>query len=237
MHTTKRHRSQLSLHLLPAALLLAGALLAGCSVGNDRAANQTAPAPPKPLTLELASSSSTATSASVLTVRGRATPGAQVTAGQTQARVVEDGRFRARVRLRVGLNRISVTAHKPGHETVRERLAIRRSAPPPVSTPTQTAPVQCPPGQIRQNGSCLEGAELNPRRAKPSCPAGRLPQNGDCIKKCPGGYDPTPSGCRLRDNAAPPKPPQGEHGPCPPGYEDEPGSDACILPGQPSYRR
>jgi len=94
--------------------------------------------------LEVRPLSQKVTTDPTVTVRGRVTPGATVIVGKREA-WVRGGRFRARVRLKVGLNRIRVTARKAGHRTEQERLRIRRREPPPVVVPTDT-----PPGQPEQ---------------------------------------------------------------------------------------
>lgn len=117
-------------------VLVSVALVGGCSNEKEEA-KRPAPKPqPKPLTLEVRDLSKKVTTNEAITVRGSVTPGARVTVGKKEARV-QGGSFRARVRLRVGVNRIRIVAKKTGYVTERKRLRITRREPPPVVQPTQ----------------------------------------------------------------------------------------------------
>ncbi len=195
-------------------VLVSVGLLGGCSNENEEQAKRPAPKPqPKPLTLEVSSLTEKTTTNEAITLRGSVTPGAQVTVGRNAA-TVQDGRFRARVKLRVGVNRIRIVAQKTGYVTERKRVRIKRREPPPVVQPTQT-PQDEEGGQPQQQQQqqqtpqqssgdefpCMSDPEFTCSRNGPprftgppepqdeGCPTGRNP-SGECSGLGPGDTDP-----------------------------------------------
>jgi hypothetical protein len=194
-------------------LLVVPALLAGCG-GDDQGAKPRARAKPKPepLTLEVGASSRKVTTNPTVTIRGRVTSGATVTAGQ-KAASVHGVRFRVRVRLKVGVNRVRLTARKQGFLTSRKVVRYKRAEPPPVTTPAQTVP-QAPPqqdsGAPQPNGGYAQGS---------GCPAGQSPSRpgsgvSGCVPEC-GAEANDSSGC-------------GHDAPCPAGEVRANPTEGCI---------
>ena len=199
-------------------MVLAGGLIAGCSNDTEQAKSPPPPPKPKPLTLRVHALNHKVTMHTTLVVEGRVTPGARVTVGKKGARV-RGGRFRARVRLKLGANRINVTALKTGYVTERKRLRIKRKRPPPpvAATPTPPPPQQqsgsegCPPGLVRQGTQACVQAGGNPA----GCGGDRY-------------STPTKSGGCIGP-AHPPTPP-AQPGDCPPGQVPVGQTGACAPP-------
>ncbi len=190
-------------------LLVVLGLLAGCGGDGEEEARKPPPRPkPKPLTLEVQRLESNVTTEAAVTVRGRVTPGATVAVGRERARV-DRGRFQAQVDLDVGVNRIDITARKPGYRTEQARLTIRRREQPPAAQPAQQPASPCPPGQVirRHMGSTSCGPPI-----PESCPPGQAPVAATA--RC----EPIP-----REGTAAPKAPPSDFPPpgyseCAPGY-------------------
>lgn len=151
---TNLERVRAALPLLLAAILIPGLLVAAylseqTSALDPAEVHEFSRKPAsKPLRLNYVVNRTTTRSTAAIS--GRVTPGSEVFANDGQAWVAGE-RFRVRVPLRVGTNRLTVTARKPGHREVRKRVAIRRSEPRPVITPAPTTPApgtpQSPPQQ------------------------------------------------------------------------------------------
>ena len=165
-----------------ALVLLLAAVLFSCGGEGDLPKREARVKPePKPLTLEVRNPSQRVTTNQTISIVGRVTPDATVTVGGKDAEV-RDGRFRARVRLKVGVNRVKITARKPGYTHEAQLLRIKRSQPRPASTPAQTAPAT--PKQ----------PETSQQQTPPSAPEPNINPN------CPGGQEPTTSGgCKTYD--------------------------------------
>lgn len=146
--------------------------LVGC--GEEEEASKTPPAKatPKSLTLQVASLPRKSAGPAI-TVRGLVTPGAWVTVGKLKARV-RRGRFRIRIRLKVGINDVKITARKPGYRIEHQRVQVKRSSPPPsTGGKSQPEPSGCPPGQVDRQG--MEGAHYCGPPVPTSCPPGQYP--------------------------------------------------------------
>lgn len=177
-------------------LLLAPVLLLGCSNGDTARLPQPRAKPaPRALTLEVRSASRKVTTNPTAIIRGRVTPGTRVEVGTKNARV-RGGRFRIRVLLEVGVNRIKIVATKLGYATARKRLTRRRT-PPPVSAAATGPPQrqqgaqQCPPGQApsKSGSGCTS-----------ECGSDSADQGGcstDSATSCPAGerYDESLPAC------------------------------------------
>jgi hypothetical protein len=133
-------------------------LLAGCGSddGAPRSDDAAKPAA-EPVALKVDPPSRTVTT-DELTVQGAVTPGSRVTVDGREASV-NGGRFRARVPLEAGSNRIEVIARRRGYLAGRDRLAVKRRAPAPVAVPTQTTPTEPPQSQPNVNPHCPPGTE------------------------------------------------------------------------------
>jgi hypothetical protein len=171
-------------------VLLLPALLLGCG-GEDGALDPQARAKPKPkqLTLKVRPLDEKATTKAVITIRGRVTPGARVSVGEKEAHV-RDERFSARIRLKVGVNRIKVVARKAGHVTKRRALKIKRRKPvvPPTQAPQQGTPQNPSREEVCDANVCPPGTPPIPpeeRQIAPedrgNCPPGQIQVGSGCI--------------------------------------------------------
>lgn len=95
-----------------------------------------------------------------LLVAGVVTRGSRVTVRGRPAGV-QRGRFRTRLKLRVGVNRFTIVARRAGHQTTRRRIRVRRKPPPPPPPPpvaqvpaAPVAPASCPPHFTPAPGGC-----------------------------------------------------------------------------------
>jgi hypothetical protein len=180
------------------------ALLAGC--GNDnaqqsstlakapRATAAATPTPPKPRLRLTVRRLPKRTSGDSVTIRGTVSRGSTVTLRGRRA-WISGNRFRAKLRLRTGGNRITAVARQPGYRTRRVRLRIVRTAPAPpapTSAPQPTTATDTPP----------------------ATPA-----------SCPPHFSPAPGGCAPADNEAynymPDYPPDYDAIPEVPGIQGE----------------
>lgn len=107
-----------------------------------------------------------------ITLRGRVTAGSEVRAKGRRA-VTVGRRFRARVGLHLGVNRIRVVAHKPGWRPARETVRVTRKPPlPPPPTPTPTVDPTPTPTPESSCDPSYEGACLDPDAADYDCEGG-----------------------------------------------------------------
>jgi len=120
-------------------------------------------------------------------VAGTVTRGASITVRGRRA-VVRRGRFRIRLKVRVGVNRFTVVARRDGHRTARRLLRVRREPPPPPPQLTPAPPARTPGGGGFSSSNC-DG----PSTASGECLPGstELPQqypehNEDQIPDVPG---------------------------------------------------
>jgi glucodextranase-like protein len=155
--------------------ILVGGLfvLSGCAAS---AAAPPAKRSPRPATdaVTLRVSRVAPTRSSSVLVRGSVTRGGRVTVSGRRA-VVHAGRFRARVTLAVGSNRIRIVARKAGYATVRRTVTIRRRSTPPASTPEPTptaTPTSTPTPAASNCDPNYAGACLDPNASDYDCLGG-----------------------------------------------------------------
>jgi hypothetical protein len=183
-----------------AALTVAAFTVLGCNSGDD-AANQRAPGPPAAAPAAQERTPPLPTVAlrfrrpprtirrAFVTIVGKATPGALVTTRGRRTRVPASGRFRLKLRVRIGVNRMVVAARKDGYRSTRRRVRVRRLTPPaPPPEPAANAD-RCPPGTVPRTGTSGVGYCAPP--GPPRCPPGQVPAGvtGACAPPAPPRHE------------------------------------------------
>jgi hypothetical protein len=174
-----------------------GLSVAGCGGGDSPKApgkpKRSAPAQVPPVLLAVSKPPASVADATV-TIQGRITPGAKVVVEGKPA-TPSQNRFRVKVPLALGKNRITIEASKAGFRPARKTVIVKRAQAPGYSTPGGTTPYRdrsgspapnpnCPPGTA-PSGSSGGCAPYNENKPPPEPKI----NNPDCYKPNP------PAGC------------------------------------------
>jgi hypothetical protein len=156
-----------------AVLLGPTALLAGCATDALDPPEGAAARGAKKVQLSVTGpSGGLTTQARSVRVAGRVTRGASVRVGGEPV-MVSGRRFRARVSLRLGRNRIRVVARKAGRRTTRRAVTVTREAvPAPVVTPEPTPAPTPEPAPEPSCHASYEGGCLDPNSYDYDCEGG-----------------------------------------------------------------
>ncbi len=172
-------------------------------------------------------------------VRGTVTPANAIVAVRGEPAAVKDGEYQVRLKMRVGINRFTVVARHPDHQTNRRSLRVDREPPAaaPVPAPDEGSSSGCPPGQVP---SMQMGVQYCRAPGPTVCPPGQslrrsagdrevcapMPES-DALEPCNIGGDPGDL-CTPEENQAA----TDEEGYCGPGsgrFDDE--GNPIPLPG------
>jgi len=109
-------------------------------------------------------------------VRGTVTPADATVTVRGEAAAVKDGEYQVRLKMRVGINRFTVVARHPDHQTNRRNLRVDREPPvpaaAPVPAPDEGSSSGCPPGQVP---SMQMGVQYCRAPGPTVCPPGQTP--------------------------------------------------------------